>query len=466
MPGGVGVARQIVRGLERRGLSTQQARERIYLIDSKGLILKDRKGLEPYKLELAQEPARVAGWKLQGSIPSLLETVREAKVTVLLGLSGQRGAFGEDVVKAVAANTPYPVVFALSNPTANSEAVPADIYRWTDGKAMVATGSPFEDVEWNGTPHPVGQGNNAFIFPGLGLGVLLTRAKRVTDGMLTAASLALADYTDGARLAQGALYPRMDRIRAASRQVAMAVIRQAQKDGVATRELPADLEALLEAEMWRPEFLPLRRAPALDDAPRGTHREGGARRSRGDLHLPAVPRHRLVHDESPSPRLPAGRNFELAPTERLEEHRQQLRRNGLALVGHRQLHLLHRAPHPHAHRRPLPRVPQRVGQQVGEHLPHARSVPPPLAPRVSLQSDFLARVCHRELVDDLVAQEHQVVRLALQGKASAQPPAREVEQVGHHPPHRVRARPDAGGRAHHALPARAAPGAAACAPSE
>ena len=257
--GGVGVARQIVRGLELEGMSTQQARERIFLIDSKGLILRDRKGLEPYKLEFAHEPSRVAGWKLQGSIPSLLETVRQGKVTVLLGLSGQRGAFDEPVVRAVAENTPYPVVFALSNPTANSEAVPADIYRWTEGKALVATGSPFADVEWDGAPHPVGQGNNAFIFPGLGLGVLLSQARRVTDSMLTAASLALAEYTDAARLAQGALYPRMDRLRSASRRVALAVIRQAVTEGVATRQLPDDLEALLDREMWRPEFLPIRR---------------------------------------------------------------------------------------------------------------------------------------------------------------------------------------------------------------
>ncbi len=257
--GGVGVARQIVRGLELEGLSTQQARERIFLIDSKGLILKDRKGLEPYKLEFAHEPSRAAGWKVQGSIPSLLETVKQGKVTVLLGLSGQRGAFDEPVVRAVAENTPYPVVFALSNPTANSEAVPADIYRWTEGKALVATGSPFADVEWDGAPHPVGQGNNAFIFPGLGLGVLLSQARRVTDSMLTAASLALAEYTDSARLVQGGLYPRMDRLRSASRRVALAVLRQAVKEGVATRQLPEDLEALLDREMWRPEFLPIRR---------------------------------------------------------------------------------------------------------------------------------------------------------------------------------------------------------------
>jgi malate dehydrogenase (oxaloacetate-decarboxylating) len=258
--GGVGVARQIARGLQLHGLSQEQARQRIFLIDSKGLILKDRRGLEPYKLEFAHEPSRIAGWKVQNGIPSLLETVKEAKVTVLLGLSGQRGAFGEDVVRAVAANTPYPVVFALSNPTANSEAVPEDIYRWTQGKALVATGSPFEDVMWDGTAHPVGQGNNAFIFPGLGLGVLTCRARRVTDGMLTAAALALSEFVDKGRLAQGALYPRMDKIHVASKQVALAVIQQAQKEGVATEKLPENLEAHLEARMWRPEFLPIRKA--------------------------------------------------------------------------------------------------------------------------------------------------------------------------------------------------------------
>lgn len=257
--GGVGVARQIARGLVLQGLTPQQARERIYLIDSKGLILKDRKGLEPYKLEFAHEPARIAGWKLKNGIPSLLETVEHAKVTVLLGLSGQRGAFGEDVVRAVAKNTTSPVVFALSNPTANCEALPSDIYQWTEGRALVATGSPFDEVNWNGVSHPVGQGNNAFIFPGLGLGVLLSRARRVTDDMLTQAAIALSEFVDGNRIAQGGLYPRMDRIRTASKQVAVAVMRQAQKEGVATEKLPEDLEAHIEKQMWRPEFLPIRK---------------------------------------------------------------------------------------------------------------------------------------------------------------------------------------------------------------
>lgn len=257
--GGVGVARQVVRGMVREGLSAEAARARIFLLDSKGLILADRKGLEPSKREFAQPAARVAGWRCEGAIPGLLETVREAKVTVLLGLSGQRGAFTEAVVRQAAVNTPTPVVFALSNPTANTEALPEDVLRWTEGRALVATGSPFPDVKLGATVRPVGQGNNAFIFPGLGLAVLLARVRRVTDGMLVAASVALADALEPERLDAGALFPRMDRIRSASRKVAVAVLRQAQADGVTTVALPEDLESFVEARMWKPAFLPVRR---------------------------------------------------------------------------------------------------------------------------------------------------------------------------------------------------------------
>ncbi|HLL83269.1 MAG TPA: malic enzyme-like NAD(P)-binding protein, partial [Longimicrobium sp.] len=162
------------------------------------------------------------------------------------------------VVREVAANTRHPLVFALSNPTANCEALPEDVLRWTDGRALVATGSPFPDVAFGGEVRPVGQGNNAFIFPGLGLAVLLSRARRVTDGMLVAASLALAECLDKERLAHGALYPRIDGIRSASRKVALAVLRKAQAEGVAGRELPEDLDGWLDRQCWRPEFLPVR----------------------------------------------------------------------------------------------------------------------------------------------------------------------------------------------------------------
>jgi malate dehydrogenase (oxaloacetate-decarboxylating) len=254
------VARQIALGLQRDGLGAAAAAGRIYMIDSRGLILRNRKDLEPYKLEFAQDPGRVAGWRVEGQIPSLLETVRQARVTALLGLSGQRGAFGEEVVRAVDANTPYPTIFALSNPTANSEAVPEDIYRWTEGRAIVATGSPFKDVAFDGLLRPVGQGNNVFIFPGVGLGVILSGATRVTGTMFTAAAEALAVYVDPMRLEHGGVYPRIEQLRGASKRVAMAVIEQARADGVMTNSVPeAGLEGFVESRMWRPEYLPIKK---------------------------------------------------------------------------------------------------------------------------------------------------------------------------------------------------------------
>src|SRR5690606_18001813 len=141
--GGVGVAMQVIEGLVDQGLSREEARARVYVVDSRGLVVADRPGLEEYKERVAQDPARVAGWGEGDRPPSLLEVVKRAKVTVLLGLSGQGGAFGRDVVEATAQNTPMPIVFAMSNPTENSEATPEDVYRWTDGRAIVATGSPF-----------------------------------------------------------------------------------------------------------------------------------------------------------------------------------------------------------------------------------------------------------------------------------------------------------------------------------
>ncbi len=260
--GGIGVARQIQLGLMREGLSAEEACARIFVIDSRGLILADRSGLEPYKRAFAQPRERVATWQFEAAAPSLLETVREAKVTVLIGVSGQRGAFTQDVVAAVDGNTPYPIVFPLSNPTANSEAVPDDLYAWTEGRAIVATGSPFPDVTFRGAHYPVGQGNNAFIFPGVGLGAILSGARRITDGMLTAAAVALAEYTDDGRIAQGGMYPRIESLRSVSRTVAAAVITAAVADGVTTKEMPAEGEllAFLDAQMWQPRYLPIHRS--------------------------------------------------------------------------------------------------------------------------------------------------------------------------------------------------------------
>jgi malate dehydrogenase (oxaloacetate-decarboxylating) len=263
--GGVGVARQICRGMELDGISYEAAKQRIFMLDSKGLVLNNRPDLESYKREFAHDPARVADWQVKEAIPNLLETVRNAKVTILLGLSGQRSAFSEDIVRAVAANTSHPIVFALSNPTENCEALPEDVYRWTDGRAIVVTGSPFADVEYGGQALPIGQGNNAFVFPGLGLGVLLSGAQRVTNQMLTAAAIALDEFTrwDAKRVAQGGVYPRIDKMREASKHIAVAIVKQAMADGLARNEVPEkDLESFVERGMWKPEYLPIRRRRA------------------------------------------------------------------------------------------------------------------------------------------------------------------------------------------------------------
>lgn len=258
--GGVGVAAMIREALVEAGLSAAEARARVLVLDSRGLLVDGRSGLDAYKEDSTQRASRVAGWKIEGDAPNLLETIREGGVTALIGLSGQRGAFDREVVQAVDANTPYPIVFPLSNPTVNSEAVPEDVLRWTSGRAIVATGSPFADVTYEGQVFSIGQGNNAFVFPGLGLGSMVSGAREVTPRMLTAAAHALAEYTDDARLARGGVYPRMASLRGVSRQVAAAVAAQAVSEGVATNVEVADqpLEAVDRA-MWNAEYLPIRR---------------------------------------------------------------------------------------------------------------------------------------------------------------------------------------------------------------
>ncbi len=257
--GGIGVARQVAEGLTREGLSPAEAKDRIFMIDSRGLILNDRKNLEPYKLEFAHEPNRVAGWTFEGNNPSLMDTVVNAKVTALLGLSGQRGAFNQALVKAVDANTSYPIVFALSNPTANSEAIPEDVFNWTQGRAIVATGSPFKDVTYENKRYSIGQGNNAFIFPGVGLAIMLSGATKVTDSMLTAAAVAQAEFVSGSRLAVGAVYPSIQSIRSVSKRVAVAVIKQVKSEGFARVSIPEDIESFVEEHMWKARYFPIRK---------------------------------------------------------------------------------------------------------------------------------------------------------------------------------------------------------------
>ncbi len=244
-------------GLMREGLTEKEALARLYVLDSKGLLLQDRP-MEDYKRTLAHAPGDVAAWGAGGT-PDLLSTIEHGKATMLLGLSGQPGAFAEAHVRALMKNTARPVIFPLSNPTSACEATPEDILRWSDHRAIVATGSPFAPVRMpSGGLQEIGQGNNSFIFPGLGFGSILVGAREITDGMVMAASMALADYTEQRHLQHGLIYPPVSELREVSIAVTTRVIAQAISDGVATTTnfKPEETEAYVRKHFWRPRYLP------------------------------------------------------------------------------------------------------------------------------------------------------------------------------------------------------------------
>jgi malate dehydrogenase (oxaloacetate-decarboxylating) len=258
--GGCGVAWAIRKGMVRDGLSEAEALARVYVIDSKGLLTSDR-SMEPYKKSFAQDPARVSGWKIAGQVPTLLETIENGKPSALLGLSGQPHAFNEPVVRAMAAVNPKarPIVFPLSNPTNSCEALPEDLIEWTEGRAIIATGSPFPPVAYKGKTHTIGQGNNAFVFPGLGFGAILSEAREITDGMVLAAAYALAEFTEKKHLPNGDIYPPVDDLHDVSMRVATRVLEQAFDDGVAqtTKVDRAGAADYVRARFWKPRYMPI-----------------------------------------------------------------------------------------------------------------------------------------------------------------------------------------------------------------
>ncbi len=251
--GGIGVASQIMYGLMHVGLTEEQAKERIYVLDSRGLILSDREGLEPYKLPFAHDREKLVGWSYATENPNMMDTIRNAKVTALMGLSGQGGSFNERVIEAVKENTPNPIIFALSNPTDLTEVLPHDAICWTDGAATVATGSPFAPVEWKGKVYEIGQGNNTFVFPGIGWGVIASGARKINQEMMTAAAVALSTQVTIARIAQGAVFPPISDLELVTTVVARAVAEAAFETGVATHS-KEQIEAGLAQHSWKPIY--------------------------------------------------------------------------------------------------------------------------------------------------------------------------------------------------------------------
>lgn len=264
--GGVGVAEQLSVALQATGLSEQEACARVFTTDSKGVVSNDRP-LPHYKEKFAKDPKQFP-WLAQKEKNSLLQAVREAKITVLIGTSGQTGTFTKKVVETMVDNDPRPLIMPLSNPTANCEATPAEVLTWSKGAALVATGSPFAPVTYDGSNHTIGQCNNVFVFPGVGLGVIASGARQVLPSFFTAAAHAVAHFVSPESLARGELLPRVTDLQAVSRAVACAVGEEAIRQGVAQkcafasfdhRQDPARLRALLSNMQWQPEYLPIKK---------------------------------------------------------------------------------------------------------------------------------------------------------------------------------------------------------------
>lgn len=246
---GTGMADQISAAMERNGLSREEAKKRVWLIDINGLVTDDMPNLPNYQQEYARPAAEVADWTRENGKIGLLEVVKQVKPTILIGTSTDHGAFTEEVVKSLCEGVERPILLPLSNPTERIEVMPQDAIPWSQGKALIATGIPVEPVEYNVTAFHIGQGNNALLYPGLGLGVIVSGASQVTDGMLLAAAEAVASQVNPQDLG-ASLLPPVDNLRASSATVAVAVAKQAVKDGVATKHSDNWVQSVQDA-MWQ-----------------------------------------------------------------------------------------------------------------------------------------------------------------------------------------------------------------------
>ena len=261
---GAGCALQMADALRRAGVSADEAARRVLCLDSRGLILRDRPGLESPKADVAADPAVVGGWR--SASPGgfgLADVVREFKPTMLVGASGQPGAFSEHIVREMHAGCERPVIFALSNPTSKAEATPADLLRWTNGAALVATGSPFAPVALGGITHVIGQCNNAFVFPGVGLGATVVGARWLPDHAFAAAARAVAAATPAGGPG-AALYPPISELRRVARDVAVAVASTLVAEAAAP---PLSLEAIerrVDESIWEPVYRRYRAARTGD----------------------------------------------------------------------------------------------------------------------------------------------------------------------------------------------------------
>ncbi|MGE4070377.1 MAG: NAD-dependent malic enzyme [Lysobacterales bacterium] len=254
---GTGIASLLVKAMMEEGLSEAEARQRFYVLDSKGLVAHGLREVSGERALYAQPQEAVSGWTLgSDDMITLLDVMNNARPTTLIGVSGQAGAFTESAIRAMASHCERPIIFPLSNPTSRTEAIPTDLVEWTDGRALIGTGSPFPPVPWKGEMLPINQTNNSYIFPGVGLAVLAVNARRVTDTMFMAAGKALAALSPARHDPKARLLPPVDQLRAVSIDVALATARQAQIDGVADMCDESELLPRIMAQVWDPVYRP------------------------------------------------------------------------------------------------------------------------------------------------------------------------------------------------------------------
>lgn len=257
---GAGITSQLVTAMRSAGLTDEQARRRVWLIDAHGLVHSQQNDLDAFKSAYARPFETVATWAGAPDKVPLLEVVKRVHPTILIGAAAQPQAFTEEIVREMARHVERPMIFPLSNPTSKCEALPSDLIPWTEGRALVATGSPFDDVEYDGRRIRIAQCNNAYIFPGVGLGVIAAQARRVSDAMFIAAAGTLSELSPARRDSSLALLPPLTEVREVAKRVAVTVATRAQREGLADALSHDELLRRIEATMWTPDYLPYHHA--------------------------------------------------------------------------------------------------------------------------------------------------------------------------------------------------------------
>jgi malate dehydrogenase (oxaloacetate-decarboxylating) len=256
---GCGIAEMIVKQMCSEGISDSQARSQVFMIDRFGLLTEGMQDLRDFQQRLVQPKKSLEDWTFSGDYASLLDVVNCAKPDILIGVSGQAGLFSELVIRSMKKHCELPIIFPLSNPSKQVEATPGQVIEWTDGQVIIATGSPFKPVEYNGKVYPIAQCNNSYIFPGIGLGVIVAEASLISDAMLMVTSATLAEASPLAINGQGALLPAISDIAGLSKKIAFEVAKMAMQEGLALEVSDEIIHERIEKNFWLPEYRPYKR---------------------------------------------------------------------------------------------------------------------------------------------------------------------------------------------------------------